>query len=150
MANTKFEDILSKAPSDVKPPTVLPPGEYLCVVQGMPRRDKSAKKETPYLEYALVVQQALDSALEAGADAVEGGVVGKVIKATYYLTDNSLFMLKEFFENCGLDVDAAETLQELVDQPNGSQVIATIRHEASDDGKRTFAKLAGTAPVSEE
>lgn len=147
MAQTSFSSILDQSPTDIKPPVALPPGEYLCVVQGLPRHDKSSKKQTPFVEYTLVIQDALDSAKEAGADEVEGGVVGKTIKATYYLTPESMYRLKDFFAHCGLDVDSAESMRELVDQPNGSQVIATLRHESSDDGQRTFARLAGTAPV---
>lgn len=150
MAQTaNFGAILDKQPSDIKPPEAYPVGEYLCTVKGMPRYDKS-KKGTEFAEYTLIINQAMDSVDADELKAIEGGVVGKTIKATYYLTDSALWRLKEFFEHCGLDVENAESLRELMDQPNGSQVIASVKHEASEDGKRTFARLASTAPVSEE
>lgn len=146
MAQTSFSSILDKAPADVKPPETLPVGSYLCVVQGMPRYDKSTKKGTPFVEYTLIIQQAMDD-VDADDLAAFGDVKGKPIKATYYDTESAGYRIKEFFEHCGLDVEAVESLRELVDQPNGCQVIAYMKHEASDDGKRTFARLAGTAPV---
>lgn len=147
MAQTNFGAILDKAPSDIKPPEALPVGEYLCTVQGMPRYDKSTKKGTEFVEYTLIINQPMDSVDEDEVKAIDGGVVGKPIKATFYLTDTSAYRLKEFFAHCGLDVDGAESLRELMDQPNGCQVVASMRHEASQDGTRTYAKLAGTAPV---
>lgn len=150
MAQANFGAILDKAPSDIKPPEALPVGSYLTVVQGMPKYDKSTKKGTEFAEYNLVIQQALDDVDEGELKAVEGGVNGKVIKATYYLTDAAAWRLKEFLEHCGLDVEGAESLRELMEQPNGCQVVAHLKHEASDDGKRTFARLAGTAPVETE
>ena len=144
---TSFSSILDKAPTDVKPPQALPAGEYLCTVKGMPRYDKSARKGTPFIEYTLVIVQAMDSVDADAVAAVEGGVAGKVIKATYYDTPEAGYRLKDFFEHCGLDVEGADSLRELVDQPNGCQVIATLKHEASEDGQRVFARLAGTAPV---
>lgn len=147
MAQTNFESILDKAPSDIKPPEAYPVGEYLCTVRGMPRYDKSTKKETEFVEYTLIINQAMESVDADDLAAIEGGIVGKPIKATYYLTNASLYRLKEFFEHCGLDVEGAESLRELMDQPNGCSVVASIGHEASKDGKRTYSKLIGTAPV---
>lgn len=149
MAQANFGAILNKAPSDIKPPMALPVGSYLCNVVGLPRYDKSTKKGTEFVEYTLNIQQALDDVDADELAAVEGGIQGKVIKATYYLTDGAIWRLKEFLEHCGLDVENAESLRELMDQPQGCQVIAYLKHEASDDGKRTFTRLASTAPVEE-
>ena len=149
MAQTNFGAILDKAPSDIKPPEALPVGEYLCTVQGMPRYDKSTKKGTEFVEYTLIINQPMDSVDEDEIKALDGGVAGKPIKATFYLTDSSIYRLKEFFAHCGLDVDGAKSLRELMDQPNGCQVVASMRHEASQDGTRTYAKLAQTAPVDD-
>lgn len=148
MVQANFGAILDKAPSDIKPPEALPVGSYLCVVQGMPRYDKSTKKGTEFAEYNLSIIQALDDVDEDAVKEVAGGIAGKIIKATYYLTDGALWRLKEFLEHCGLDVENAESLRELMEQPNGQQVIAYLKHDPATDGSnRIFAKLAGTAPV---
>lgn len=152
MAQANFGAILDKAPADVQPPETLPVGSYLCIVQGLPRYDKSTKKGTEFAEYTLIIQQAMDDVDEDDLKAFEAGppptkIAGKPIKATYYLTDGAVYRLKDFLEHCGIDVEAAESMRQLMDEPNGCQVIAYMKHEASDDGKRTFARLAGTAPV---
>lgn len=148
MAQANFGAILDKAPSDIKPPEALPVGTYLCVVQGMPRYDKSTKKGTEFAEYTLVILQPGEDVDDAALAGVAGGIKGKTIKATYYLTDGAIWRLKEFLEHCGLDVENAESLRELMEQPNGQQVWAVIKHEPATDGSdRVFARLAGTAPV---
>lgn len=148
MAQPNFGSILDKAPSDVKAPEALPVGSYLCTVMGLPRYDKSTKKGTEFVEYNLVIQDVGEDVDEEDAKAVDGGLRGKSIKATYYLTDTALYRLKEFLEHCGLDVEHAESMRELVDQAQGQQVIAYLKHEAATDGSdRVFARLAGTAPV---
>lgn len=151
MANqtANFADILKMRPSDAKPPPLLPVGSYLCVVQGLPRYDKSSQKGTPFAEYTLSVLAAGEDVDDDEAALIDGGVVGKTIKAQYYLTDNAMFMLTDFFANCGLDVKSAKSYEELMDQPNGCQIIAYIKHRPSNDpnDKRTFPRLAGTAPV---
>lgn len=146
MAQAVFSSILDKQPADVKPPEALPTGSYLCVVKGMPRYDKSTKKGTPFIEYTLVIIQPMED-VDADALAEFGDCKGKVIKATYYDTEGAGYRLKEFYEHCGLDVENAESMRELVDQPNGCQVIAYMKQEPSDDGRRMFSKLSGTAPV---
>lgn len=148
MAQANFGAILDQAPSDIKPPEALPVGSYLCVVQGMPRYDKSTKKGTEFVEYSLVILQAGDDIDDDAKKSVVGGIKGKVIKATYYLTEGSLWRLTGFLEHCGLDVENAGSLRELMEQPNGRQVIAYLKHEAATDGSnRVFGRLAGTAPV---
>ena len=149
MTQTNFANILDMAPSEAKPPPVLPVGTYLCVVQGMPRYDKSSQKGTPFAEYTFVVQAAGDDVDEGAIALIDGGVVGKTIKAQYYLTENAMFMLKDFLGHCGLDVEGAGSFKELMDQANGCQILAAIKHQASKDpnDKRTFPRLAGTAPV---
>lgn len=147
MAQANFGSILDKAPSDIKPPVALPVGSYLTTVIGLPRFDKSTKKGTEFVEYTLKFVQALDDVDADELKAIEGGITDKTIKNTYYLTDAALWRLKEFLEHCGLDVEAAESLRELIEQPQGQQVIIHLKHEASDDGQRVFARIAGTAPV---
>lgn len=144
-----FAEILNMAPSEAKPPAQVPVGSYLCVVQGMPRYDVSSQKGTPFAEYTFSILAAGEDVEEADIAAMEGGVVGKTIKNQYYLTENSMFMLKDFLGHCGLDVDGAGSFKELVDQANGCQIIVAIKRQASKDpnDKRTFSRVAGTAPV---
>jgi len=145
MANPNFGIILDKPATDVERPKPLPQGSYTCVVKGLPRYDKSSKKQTEFVEFTL-------KPLSAGEDVDEddlkamGGFENKTIRATYYLTEESVFRLKDFLIHCGIDEDG-QTLRQMIDQTPGCQVIAFIKHRASDDGQSIFAELAKTAPA---
>lgn len=141
-----FASILSKPSNEVERPKPLPIGTYTCVVHGLPSYDKSSKKQTPYVEFNLNIIAAGDD-VDQEALAEMGGIEGKSLRATYYLTDTALWRLKEFLEHCNLDVEGGATLQALIDQTAGCQVLATVKHESSEDGKSVFSKLGGTAAV---
>lgn len=137
-----FGALLDTAPSDVERPKPLPEGQYLCVVKGLPRFDKSSKKQTEFVEFNL-------SPIQVGADvdqealAEMGGIADKTIKATYYITEASLWRLKEFMEHCG--IEEGPSLRAMIDETQNCQVVAYIKHEASNDGESVFAKLGKTA-----
>ena len=76
----------------------LPPGTYRCTVTGMPRYDKSAKKQTPFVEFTLTPTSARDDVDKEDLAAM-GGVAGKTIKATYYLTEDAAWRLKKFISS---------------------------------------------------
>lgn len=141
-----FSDILSKPASEVERPKPLPAGSYVCTVAGLPEFDKSAKKETPYAKFTLRPISAGD---DVDADDLEaaGGLDGKTISATYYLTEGSLYRLKKFLEDCGIDVEDGRTMKELIEDAPNQTVIAYIKHTPSRDGESMYAELANTAPA---
>jgi hypothetical protein len=143
-----FGAVLDTPASDIKPPPPFPAGPYLCVVQGLPKYDVSSKQKTEFAQYTLQPLQVMEAEMQEGVDAI-GGLTDKTINATFYLTEKAIWRLKEFLVNCiGEDeVNGAGTLRESMEAVTGSQVIAYMKHEASDDGKRTFAKFSGSAPV---
>src|SRR5208282_2498244 len=55
-----MQSILDKKYEDVERPTSMPPGRYLCIVDGQPQHGKSEKKGTEYYRYSLKPIQALD------------------------------------------------------------------------------------------
>lgn len=145
MNTANFGAILDKPVDDVKAPPLLPVGTYLCVVQGLPRQDKSSQKKTEFVEYTLKV---LEAKGDVGPDELEqiGGVMDKTIKATYYLTPEAGFMLKNFLYN-DLLLEPSETMRPDLERAMGNQVLVKIKHEPSQDGQRMFARVASTAPV---
>ncbi len=144
MAN--FASILDTPASDVERPKPLPVGTYTCVVKGLPRFDESSKKKTPFVEFGL---QPLAAGEDVDADDLEamGGFANRMIKATYYLTEDASWRLKKFLaDDLGIDPDD-KTLGQMIDETPGKQVFASLKHRASDDGQSVFAELAQTAPV---
>lgn len=150
MAN--FGAILDRAPSEVDRPKPLPAGSYTCIVKGTPRFDKSSKKQTEFVEFTLAVQAAGEDVDEellkewmAKSDGTARRLQDATVRATYYITEDALWRLKDFLENCG--ITEGDSLREMIDEAPNSQVIAYIKHRPSDDGQSIFAELAKTAPV---
>lgn len=142
-----FGALLDKSASDVERPKPLPQGSYHCVVKGLPRYDQSSKKKTDFVEFTLVPQTAGED-VDADELAEMGGLANKTIRATYYITEDSLWRLKAFLEHCG--IEESGSIRNMIDETPNCEVVAYLRHEASNDGEAVFATLAKTAPVGEE
>src|SRR5262245_54045316 len=99
---TTFGSILDKPSASVERPKPMPVGTYLWIVQGLPRYDKSSVKKTEFVEFTLRPLQASEDVDLEALDAV-GGLDGKSTKATYYLTEDAVWRLKDFLDNCGVD-----------------------------------------------
>ena len=141
-----FGSILNKPMSQTERPKPLPVGSYICVVKGLPRFDKSSKKQTPFVEFTLQPLQAGD---DVDAEALEdmGGIVNKTIRATYYTTEDAMWRLKKFLTDCGIDEDDNKSFDQAISETPGCQVVAHLKHQASDDGEAVYAQISGTAAV---
>lgn len=149
-AATKIEDILDRPSNAAERPKPMPAGTYLCVVQGLPRFDKSSKKQTPFVEFLLVPQQAQDD-VDAGELEEMGGLADKTIKASFYLTDNSEYRLTEFLDACGIadenDEGEARSHRERIEDSPNCQVYVTMTHKPNADGTAMYAQPSAFALV---
>lgn len=140
-----FASILDKPASEVERPKPLPVGTYVAVVQGPAEHGKSSKKQTPFVRFNLKILQAGED-VDAEELVAMGGIEDKVIKDTYYITEESLYRLKEFLTNCGIE-DNGQSIRQMLDDAPGQQVTLSMKHEASENGESIFARVGGTAPV---
>jgi hypothetical protein len=142
-AATNIADILDKPSNEAKRPPPMPIGSYISTVKGLPRFDKSSKKQTPYVEF-LCAPTAVGEDVDEAALAEIGGLADKTIKCTFYLTEASEYRLKEFLDACQIaDVDEdGDPLshRQRIDMSPNCQVGIYMIHEPADDGVRTFAK----------
>jgi len=146
---SNFTDILNRPSEEIKPPVTLPMGSYHTVVMGLPEQGQSSKKKTDFLKFVHKIIAPLDDVdPDAIAEFQQDGemIAGQEIDNTFYITDKSANMLKEFLLNCGVSLEGRSMAEGLEDVPN-TEVIIFIKHEASDDGKRTFAKVGSTAKI---
>jgi len=142
-AQPNFSSLLDAPSSSIERPKPYPIGTYLGVVNGLPRIDKSSKKQTEFSEYTLNFLQAMDDVDPEALEEV-GGIAGKSIKNTYYHTEAAVWRLKEFLDHLGAGDDSM-TLRQRMQEVNGLQCYFTIRHEASEDGTMIFARVGSTA-----
>jgi hypothetical protein len=146
MTNPNFESLLDRPADDVKPPPTLPAGPYLTVLQGLPEKIESSKKKTPGFRFIHKIISPLDGVDDDALALIEGGVSGKTVRNDMWVTEDSLFMLTQFLENCGVEM-AGKSISACIDETPNRQVVIFIKHESSDDGERIFAKVGKTAPA---
>lgn len=151
---SNFASILDAAPTEIVRPKSLPVGSYLCVINGLPRYDQSSKKKTDFVEFQLKPLSAGDDVDQDDLniwmqkeDGTTRTLADASIKATYYLTETAAYRLDEFHEHCGLELDPNVSRRQRNEMATGCQVMAFVKHRASDDGKNVFAELGSTAPA---
>jgi hypothetical protein len=146
-----FEEILKKKSSEVNRPVAFPVGTYHCLVDGPPEPGKSSQKGTPYLRFRfkiLAPWKGVDA-----AQAAEQQVVGKFIVNDYYITDDSTYRLFDMLKDTlGIEIGEEgapneKPLEEAVAEAPGKQLLVTLKHELSQDGKRVFHRLESTEHV---
>lgn len=147
MSTPNFASILDEEPTEVSAPAPLPQGTYIAIVAGPGRYDKSTKKGTDFVEFNLRPTEAEE---DVDPDELEaaGGLDGKTIKATFWLTDEAKFMLDQFHEHCGLDLSEPASRRTRNDEIVNAQVRVFVKHEPSQDGTRIFARFNRSLPMN--
>jgi len=161
MNSPAFAPILDRAPKDVEAPKVLPIGSYIWVTKGVPRFDRSSQKKTEFVEFTCVPQgpvmgdngpmdvdqEALDAALTR-KDGEKIAIQSKSQRLTFYLTEDALFMLKNFLKALGFDTDdegeEAPSLRQMINESQNRTFGGFISHKPSDDGERMYANITKT------
>src|SRR5262245_27158879 len=147
-----FASVLDRPSQDIKRPEPLPVGTYVWLVPPQYAEGTSKQKGTPFVEWEVkclgatedVDQEALAASLG------EKKLTEKTMKATFYLTENSAFMLKDFLDACGVDdANGTATLRARIAGAGGTQVLGYVRHEPSLDNKYMIAKLSSFAKLPE-
>lgn len=145
MSTPLFASILDDSPTEVVFPPPLPVGTYLCVV-GQPESTPKSKAGNDGIKFPLRPIAALDD-VDAEALAELGGLDGKMLNTTFWVTPDSITFLDQFHENCGLDLSDKLSRkmrnQEVVNQ----QVLAVVSHRFNEDQTRAFAEVKRTARV---
>jgi hypothetical protein len=151
MQSPTFSSILDRPSNSIEKPKPLPVGTYLAMTKGLPREDKSAKKQTPFVEFSMQLLQAADDVDQEALQAVLGSKALNEItmKNTFYLTDDAAWRLQKFLE-ADLGIEGGDvSLRQMISSSPGRQCLVSIKHEASQDGTSVFARIDGTAPVGE-
>jgi hypothetical protein len=147
MNQTSFSSILDRPATESERPAAFPIGSYICIIKGLPRKDKSTKKGTDYIEYTLQPVQAIEGTVDEEALGEFGNLADKELKLTFYITEKSAYRHKEFLEDdLRLDI-GDDTHWEAAQKTNGARVVVQIKHTPRDDGKGVYSEIAGTAPV---
>jgi hypothetical protein len=151
MDTPNFGTILDRPASEFKRPKPLPVGTYQCVITGLPRNDKSSKKGTEFVEFSLRPVEAMSDVDEEDLKAM-GGFENKTLRVTFWLTEEAGWRLGKFLvDDLKIepeDEDGEEkSFRQMCSEVQNRQVLAYVKHQASDDGTTTYAQVSTTAPV---
>lgn len=156
MSDTTFGAILDTPSTAVERPKPLPAGTYHCVVDKQYKEGTTTRKGTEFIEFSLKPMSALDDVneedLKASLTSADGSVKplsDKRIRATYYLTPDSIYRLNDFLINDLGIVQGKKKLRQMIGEAQNRQVLAHIKLVPSDDGTMLYANMDKTAPVAE-
>jgi hypothetical protein len=145
MSTPNFSSILDESPTEVAVPLPLPQGTYVFSV-GMYRYDKSTKKGTKFVDFPLTPIAAESDVDEEELESA-GGLDGKTVRATFYLTEDAIYRLDGFHSHCGIDLNDGQSRRSRNDAVVNAQVRGFIKHEPSQDGTRIFARFDRSLPA---
>lgn len=130
-----FTNLLSKSADTVERPEPLPAGSYLTTITGY-RTVESGQKKTPGVEFDLQITAPGDD-VDAEAYAKVKNPQERVLKTQFWLTEDSLFRLKDFLEKAGFET-AGRTFVDMLAEVAGHQIISLVSHRVSQDGESVF------------
>jgi hypothetical protein len=141
--------LLNTNASDIKRPIPFNDGTYFGTIKSY-KFIESALKKTPGVEYTVELSHAHDDTDLTGYDEnneeVQLNPAGKSFRTTYYLTENSLFMLNDLLKALGIEV-SGRTLGELIPQAVGQPVMVDLVKSPNKDNTGFFNQINKIAPV---
>lgn len=133
-----FTSLLSKSASDVEKPEPIPAGAYDMAIVGF-TTGESAQKKTPYVEIEhKIISPREDVDMEAYAKVKNPQ--DRSLKTQFYITEDSLFRLKDYLEKAGFETQGRQFL-EMLNEIAGHQIVGIVTHRMSQDGESVFSEL---------
>lgn len=137
-----FSDLLNVPASSAEKPKAYPQGTYRLQVEKF-NTEKSKKKQTPGIHFEFRVLEAMEDVDQEELEQRQIDMAKKGVQDRFWLTEDSIYRLTEFWERLGLDV-GSRTHAELLPESTGRTVLAYITETPSqkpgDD--RTFNEIS--------
>jgi hypothetical protein len=145
-----FRSLLSKPMDDIVKPKPIPAGTYQGIIKAI-KFDESAKKKTPFVRFTVGLQSASDDISEEDlTEALAGAELQKKeLSKDFYLTDTSLYRLKDFLESLGISTEG-RVLAECIPEAQNAQVLIEVTHRNSEDGKDIFNDVGNLRGIDAE
>jgi hypothetical protein len=134
-----FANLLNVKSADAKRPDPVPPGTYLCRVHENFETGESANKGTPFIRFKLAILAPED---DVDTDSYEGGaeaIIGRNLTHTFWLSigddgnvrTDMVAMLKEFMEDCGIELDDDTEVGAYLPELQNAEVKVNVTHRPS-------------------
>lgn len=143
LTTPNFASILEESPSEITFPPPLPIGTYLCTV-GQFENTKPSKAGNAGIKFPLKPISAME---DVDAEALQelGGLEGKSLSTTFWITPDSIGFLDQFHANCGIDLSDGTSRKYRNSEVQGMQVLALVSHRMNEENTRAFAEVKSTA-----
>lgn len=140
-----FAALLDRSADDVKAPVPTPEGSYQAIVTTH-EFGESSQKKTPFVQFNLKLISAMDDVNPEELAECENWNQREVKSRDmrYYLTDDAIFMLKEFLGDVlGIDT-TGRSFADMIPETTNQQLTVVISHEMIGEGEeqRPIAKVA--------
>jgi hypothetical protein len=139
-----FEALLGTKLDTVEKPKVMPMGTYSFVIIDH-EFGTSAQKGTPFVQFNTHPRVAQDDVDEELLSEVKNWQDRKM-KVTYYLTEDSLFRLKDFLEHCQIDI-TGRTIAECIPETTGQMFNGYVKQQSAPNGTDMYANIDQTSAV---
>ena len=142
-----FTTLLNKSIDDVEAPALLPQGSYMMTITGY-STGESQQKKTPYVEFNLKILAANED-VDQEELAKVNNLQDKTLKTQFYLSEDSLYRLKDFLSKAGLEI-AGKSFSEVLSEIAGAQIIGIVSHRVNpNNAEQVFAECRKFLSASE-
>jgi hypothetical protein len=142
MAQVDFSNLLSQPMDQIKRPPVKPAGTYHATIAEH-KFGRSAKKGTPFVEFQFTGVQPGDDIDPEQLKDTDGTPIDLSKwkpNTQFYLTQDSIFRLKEFIEVLQIPTKG-RSMNEAIPETRGLPVLLTVSMKASEDGSQFFNRV---------
>jgi len=144
-APSNFQALLDTNAEDAVRPPARPGGTYRSTLKSS-ADTISSKKRTPGLEMTFVDLEPLSDVDQALWDAYCASPAVKpeedTMSDSFWLTQKSLYRLREFCEACGIS-PKGKTILQMVADAVGNRVLLTVQQNVGEKG--TYSQITGFA-----
>jgi len=125
-----FRNLLNKPSEEaiIKPPPI-PAGTWEATIRSH-EFDRSRKKKTPLVRFNWTLTGPGTDILQSDLEGVKWQ--GKTLHQDFYITDDALYRIPEFFERLGVPI-AGKSVAELIQASAGTPGLLSISHRTSED-----------------
>ena len=143
----KYTELLKQRPADIIPPKPVPAGSYLVEITNYVF-GTFGKNDTECVNFQCKLIEPGDDVDPAALQAAKDDLVRAKPTKRYYLTEESLFMLKQFLQDV-LKIPEGETLEEMIPQSVGKRYVAVFVNQPSEkDSSRMISFIDKVLPAS--
>jgi len=142
--------LLNTDAGQAKRPVPFNDGTYFGIIKSQEFTESKTKK-TPGVQYNIELTHAADDTDLTGQDEegndVQLNPAGKVFRTTFWVSENSLFMLKDFIKSFGIEVEG-RSFAELVPQVVGQPVMVDLTKSPRTSGEGFYNDIAKVVPAA--